>query len=301
MLCPQCGSEVGETLALCEKCQASNSQSAAVADQEHRTAIGAIRPNLKVVRLNRQKAEQSTGGDPSAAHQSSAVSNFDPSNPVGDFTDNGNSPPRSFRGLLVTVAGILILASIGLAAWQMRDAIQAWGNSLPALFGASKPDGRELKEVIQIRVRPDPNDLESRSKFGYAIVGYNGLVFRIGQAKFSRKSSVLTIKLSTEFAKENNPEMVIEFAFAPNVTELSLDKLLNFTTRITLEGETVTFNKVYSPKAIGLNVVPRLNGTLGSNPVIKLLFNESENRTLSGGGIDYAWKLYINMPLTVEP
>ena len=301
MLCPQCGSEVGEKLELCEKCQ--NAKALVPAEStENRTAIGAIRPNLKIVRLNRESGQDTPAGQPGDIGSGSdtepvAIANIQSSN---EPSENEPRQPRSFRGVLLALALFSVIGFIGLGGWLLKDQVKTLFSQLPTSLG-SDDETQNLKNVIQIRVRPDPNDLETRSKFGYAIVGYTGYAFRSGKAVYSKQSATLSVDLSTEFAKESEPEMRIRFVFTPNSPELSLDRLINFSATLPHEGEVVNFNKVYSPKSIGLNIVPKLNGTLGSKPELKAIFNGSEYRSLSGGGVDFTWKLYLHMPIEVVP
>lgn len=294
MLCPVCGTNVGDTQSLCEKCQAERDQSAAAAGAEAQgggSALGSIRPNLKIVRLNKT-AEPA--GDASAEAAQSADAG------EAERTETPRPPRQPIsRGTLGFIAAILLLSCFGLAGYLFKDQIIALAGSLTPKTQES--DSSNLKQIIQIRVRPDATDLQSRSKFGYAIAGYSGYAFRMATAKYSKKTSILTLELYTEFAKPGEPEMRVDFEFAENVSELSLDKLLHFDTYILCEGEMTSFNKVYSPKAIGLDVVPRLRGTFGSQPVIKLQFNGSEFKNIGSGGTDFSWKLVINMPMEVVP
>jgi hypothetical protein len=296
MLCPECGTNVGDTPSLCEKCQAARNQIIAEATAESdsgSSAIGSIRPNLKIVRLNRNADRTGvTPGDASGDGSQSQDSTLDPL----DQPSGGSIP----RGILVAFAVLMLLSCLGLGTYLLRDQLRALIAKVPNLSNQGA-DQSQFKDAIQIRVRPDPADLNSRSKFGYAIAGYTGYAFRKAVAKYSKKTSILSLDLYSEFARSGEPEMRVTFTFSPNQQELILDKLLNFQAALRDGESIITFNRLYSPKAIGLDIVPRLHGTLGTQPTLKLLFNGNEFKTESGGGTDYSWKISLNIPIEITP
>ena len=310
MLCPICGTEVGEQLALCPKCAAARA-----AAHSGGAALGAIRPNIKVVRLNKpiekapeDSAESTPESPPSEDEHTTAemppeyTRRIEPRPQAEDILrDTRQTEPRVAPNILF-LGFLLILLAAWLTVWVI------------------KPKSVALVEEVQPKVPTQLVQAVLNKPKEVVVDGQNVLgAYRINNvavpldrvtARFNAQKNFLELFYYTKervYFPEvpsnpdlNKPLLRVVLQFAPLTQKLDRDKLQSYLLEYLGSDKPLRVVNSYSAQLAAFGEVA-IAGTIKAGEPLHVGLNNSRELQIEGKTLSIAWNLLCDTPLVIEP
>ena len=309
MLCPNCGTEVGDNVSLCPRCTARQQQA-----ESGGAAIGAIRPALRVVRLK--------PGEPIPpefrAQQQAQLRASDTLPPVE--TPPRDIPPREFSGRVEQVHAPIYEEPANkppyVAVGIMLAAVVV---ALLVLLRGADPD--ELFPQRSEKSQPDLSHIVIHQKQDIVVDNVNVLgVFQVRdeqlalnrvEATWSESKNVLELNYFAKKkavagelplpGKNNQPAVKVVLQFAPSKVRLEKEKLQSYLVDYNYGDESLRAVKTYSVRLASFGEVAGLAGNLKNGEKIHGKLEGSHSVDRGGEAIKVNWDLGFETNLKVIP
>lgn len=312
MLCPNCGTEVGEKATLCERC-AANARSSLSGGSGGGSGgqIGAIRPALKVVRLKPGQApppeyyqqQQARKREPEA-QPFSGQAYQQPSAPEPDPIPYER--PRRGRNPAASILGAALILG---AAWGTVWLVKGSGGEI---FRTTGDDARqeleqdyshivihEKKEVVI-----DGQKVVAKISLDDDVVGLSSM-----QARWTSSKNLLEVSyfgevpLDSKLAKvqrdTKQPLVKALLQFAPLAGKLDRDKLQSYMLELFPGPESIRVVKTYSPHLSSFGEVTPMSGGLKGGEIARGGLRDTRTVERQGASVRVSWDLPLQAPLEV--
>ncbi len=305
MLCPSCGTEVGETMSLCPRCSARQQS------ESSGSAIGAIRPALRVVRLK--------PGEP-VPPEFRAQSSSQP------HASDTLPPPRELPREAPSRVEHVIMPEIDTASKRLPHIaiavmLVAVVAALFILLRASDPDA--LFSERTEKAPPDLSHIVIRQKQEIVVDNINVLgVIRVRdeqlplnrvEASWSEGKNVLELNYFANKtgtvenlplgiqSKADSPLVKVMMQFGTLKGRLEKDKLQSYLIQYTKGDEALRAVKSYSVRLAAFGEVAVLTGTLKNGEKVHGKLEGSHTAERGGETVKMSWQLGFDAPLKVVP
>lgn len=286
MLCPKCGTEVGEKTALCPKC-AEKEHSPAAQIAKGRVAVGKITPK-KVARG--VPTESRSQGDESSARQESVGLE----QPSAEMLSLVGQPERSRTAFGVFFCVVLVLVLVVWAfAWMMlTDQVPG---SFGRLYRPFQESSREARDFSHIRIRPSGQVTEEQEKaIGLLSVNLQKVFLYTATAHWKRERGILEIRFyedSGDPQKRSDSTLQVFLAFRKGTDRCSLANLQSYRVIFPCVGVSCDLKKTYSRQLTPLGEISQLAGKLRLGKTVSGRLRDSRSTTVQGKVAAVTWDL----------
>jgi len=314
MLCPNCGTEVGDNVSLCPRCAARQQQA-----ESGGSAIGAIRPALKVVRLK-------PGEPPPPEFRAQQQAQLQASErlPPPREIPGSDLPPREFSGRPEPVfqqpvydppAKKLPYAAIGI----MLAAVVA---AVMVLIRGADPD--ELFPQKSEKAAPDLSHIVIHQKQDIVVDNVNVIgVFQVREDQLAlnrveatwsesknalelnyfakKKGAAGELPLGGSAGKVEKPAVKVIMQFSPSKGRIEKEKLQSYLIDYNNGDEALRVVKTYSVRLAAFGEVAGLAGNLKNGEKIHGKLEGSHTVERGGESIKVSWVLGFETNLKVIP
>lgn len=312
MLCPSCGTDVGDKLALCQKCEQEIRARHQKPSESSGAQIGAIRPAIKVVRL--KPGEQ----HPNAPQQSSQSQHFGgaaaeiPRQPEERQLDRSALRPQRARSSVPANILVIAVLVIILAAWSF-----VWLVRSPkelSMLGPSK--GEDTPQNFSHIVIHEKKDVvvDGQAVLGaFTVDGVTVALERV-QIAFNQPKNYLEL---TYFSKEgppppettttpppaydpDKPILHVVLQFGPLIGKLDRDKLLSYLIEYFGGPSPLRVLNTYRKQLASFGEITSLSGLLKPGETIHGEMNNHRAVESDGKTVETSWTLIFNGPLELQ-
>lgn len=279
MLCPNCGTEVGDQLGLCSRCAASGASRAGA-------SLGSIRPTLKVVHLKPgQTAEDFV--------QPSSREGFASTVPEPEYR-----PETSSRRISVVTGVILVFGAV--VALLYLFVLQGGQKSI--FEQEPKHAGSDFSHIV-IHEKKEIN-IDGSTVFGIYRINDREVALGKPRAVFSKAKNTLEIHFpfSGEQASPEtaNSALKVWMQFSKLEGKIERDKLQSYMIEFSAEKGVQRLVRTYSRHLAEFAEVSLISVGIRNGESIRGSLQSAQTVENSPSNLEVSWQLTFDAPLEIE-
>ena len=318
MLCPICGTDVGDRSQLCESCLRAAKSSSSSSAGSQGTQIGAIRPAVRVVRLNPGEVHPSQIPDSQREAESKQLANKPSLSPGLNAESYSSSESYRARSSLasnrprpwwILVFSIAILAASAVYLRrnpELFDTADEANTSAGADFSHIVIHERREVVVDGERIKGALTIDEAQIPLSKTVTQWNPqarelqinyFVAEDSSVKESEKESAT--ESNSNGSSESTPDLQVTMQFQPETKRLDTTQLKSYTVTFLVEGKPYSVARQYSKQLAAFGEASQFSGLLQKGERVRGSMRDSRSVNISGTSRKVSWALVFDEVLTI--